>query len=85
MKKTHLRHLQSISLAAALLLTACDPISLPTRDDAPVSKEAQQHYKMGLNYTNGTGVAQNYKRVFDLVKDFGTSQSPKSTRPSTTY
>ncbi len=25
------------------------------------------------------------KRVFDLVKDFGTSQSPKSTRPLTTY
>ncbi|OOZ34404.1 hypothetical protein [Solemya velesiana gill symbiont] len=25
------------------------------------------------------------KRVFDLVKDFGTSKSPKSTRPSTTY
>ncbi|WP_419649504.1 hypothetical protein [Thiolapillus sp.] len=26
-----------------------------------------------------------YKRVFDLVIDFGTSQSPKSTRPLTTY
>ena len=25
------------------------------------------------------------KRVFDLVKDFGTSESPKSTRPSTTH
>ncbi|WP_419605817.1 IS66 family insertion sequence element accessory protein TnpA [Thiolapillus sp.] len=25
------------------------------------------------------------KRVFDLVIDFGTSQSPKSTRPLTTY
>ena len=25
------------------------------------------------------------KRVFGLVKDFGTSQSPKSTRPLTTY
>ncbi|WP_419642614.1 hypothetical protein [Thiolapillus sp.] len=28
---------------------------------------------------------QAIKRVFDLVKDFGTSQSPKSTRPLTTY
>ncbi len=26
-----------------------------------------------------------FKRVFDLVIDFGTSQSPKSTRPLTTY
>ncbi|WP_419584296.1 hypothetical protein [Thiolapillus sp.] len=26
----------------------------------------------------------NDKRVFDLVIDFGTSQSPKSTRPLTT-
>ena len=26
-----------------------------------------------------------YKRVFDLVKDFGTSESPKSTRSSTTH
>ena len=25
------------------------------------------------------------KRVFDLVKDFGTSESPKSTRSSTTH
>ena len=28
---------------------------------------------------------QRRKRVFGLVKDFGTSQSPKSTRPLTTY
>uniref|UniRef100_UPI003AF44A0B hypothetical protein n=1 Tax=Thiolapillus sp. TaxID=2017437 RepID=UPI003AF44A0B len=28
---------------------------------------------------------KNPKRVFGLVKDFGTSQSPKSTRPLTTY
>ena len=28
---------------------------------------------------------QQYKRVFGLVIDFGTSQSPKSTRPLTTY
>ena len=28
---------------------------------------------------------QAIKRVFDLVIDFGTSQSPKSTRPLTTY
>ncbi|WP_419623835.1 hypothetical protein [Thiolapillus sp.] len=27
----------------------------------------------------------NVKRVFGLVIDFGTSQSPKSTRPLTTY
>ncbi len=29
--------------------------------------------------------AKLYKRVFGLVIDFGTSQSPKSTRPLTTY
>ena len=29
--------------------------------------------------------AQAFKRVFDLVKDFGTSKSPKSTRSSTTH
>ena len=28
---------------------------------------------------------QHDKRVFDLVKDFGTSESPKSTRSSTTH
>ncbi|WP_294106734.1 hypothetical protein, partial [Thiolapillus sp.] len=28
---------------------------------------------------------KDIKRVFGLVKDFGTSQSPKSTRPLTTY
>ena len=27
----------------------------------------------------------DFKRVFDLVKDFGTSESPKSTRSSTTH
>ena len=34
------------------------------------------------------GIEENYKRdkrVFDLVKDFGTSESPKSTRSSTTH
>ncbi|WP_419623991.1 hypothetical protein, partial [Thiolapillus sp.] len=30
-------------------------------------------------------LALAHKRVFDLVIDFGTSQSPKSTRPLTTY
>ncbi len=30
-------------------------------------------------------MVKNHKRVFDLVIDFGTSQSPKSTRPLTTY
>ncbi|WP_419610194.1 hypothetical protein, partial [Thiolapillus sp.] len=30
-------------------------------------------------------VPHYHKRVFDLVIDFGTSQSPKSTRPLTTY
>ncbi len=29
--------------------------------------------------------ALHFKRVFDLVKDFGTSESPKSTRSSTTH
>ncbi len=31
------------------------------------------------------GLARENKRVFDLVKDFGTSESPKSTRSSTTH
>ncbi len=31
------------------------------------------------------GMVGNVKRVFGLVIDFGTSQSPKSTRPLTTY
>ena len=30
-------------------------------------------------------IRNNHKRVFDLVKDFGTSESPKSTRSSTTH
>uniref|UniRef100_UPI003AF89E4D histidine kinase dimerization/phospho-acceptor domain-containing protein n=1 Tax=Thiolapillus sp. TaxID=2017437 RepID=UPI003AF89E4D len=35
---------------------------------------------MALDYFENTD-----KRVFGLVIDFGTSQSPKSTRPLTTY
>ena len=31
------------------------------------------------------GCNEQIKRVFDLVKDFGTSESPKSTRSSTTH
>ncbi|WP_293675595.1 hypothetical protein, partial [Thiolapillus sp.] len=34
---------------------------------------------------NIEGADGSAKRVFDLVIDFGTSQSPKSTRPLTTY
>ncbi len=34
---------------------------------------------------NGGLAVYPFKRVFDLVIDFGTSQSPKSTRPLTTY
>ena len=33
----------------------------------------------------GTDVVEQHKRVFGLVIDFGTSQSPKSTQPLTTY
>ncbi len=33
----------------------------------------------------GRGRLRRHKRVFDLVKDFGTSESPKSTRSSTTH
>ena len=39
-----------------------------------------------LQLKRGIGVSYNTaKRVFGLVKDFGASQSPKSTRPLTTY
>ncbi|WP_419622009.1 IS66 family insertion sequence element accessory protein TnpB, partial [Thiolapillus sp.] len=36
-------------------------------------------------FTNRRRDKIKLKRVFDLVIDFGTSQSPKSTRPLTTY
>ena len=39
--------------------------------------------EMGLGSFPDVGLA--HKRVFDLVKDFGTSESPKSTRSSTTH
>ncbi|MEJ1375911.1 MAG: hypothetical protein RPU34_16860, partial [Candidatus Sedimenticola sp. (ex Thyasira tokunagai)] len=69
MKNQSIVYLPVLCLTTALLLTACEPISLPARDDAPLSEEAKQHYKMGLNYTNGTGVAQNYRKAADLFED----------------
>ena len=37
------------------------------------------------DWTPAQALAVYDKRVFDLVKDFGTSESPKSTRSSTTH
>ncbi len=44
------------------------------------TKQPGQETRVGPNT-----VARDVKRVFDLVKDFGTSESPKSTRSSTTH
>ncbi|RTZ71670.1 MAG: hypothetical protein DSZ00_09945, partial [Gammaproteobacteria bacterium] len=42
-------------------------------------------WRPGEKILNFWGARQDLKRVFDLVKDFGTSESPKSTRSSTTH
>ena len=44
------------------------------------NEEVKQHHTA---QKHSSSTATN-KRVFGLVKDFGTSKSPKSTRPSTT-
>ncbi len=41
--------------------------------------------KAGLLVSDSPKGPAHLKRVFDLVKDFGTSESPKSTRSSTTH
>ena len=46
-------------------------------------RDTQRHFPEQLDKT-AVGIVAN-KRVFGLVIDFGTSQSPKSTRPLTTY
>ncbi len=69
MKNQSIVYLLALCLTTALLLTACEPISLPARDDAPLSEEAKQHYRMGLRYTNGTDVPQNYGKAADLFKE----------------
>ena len=38
-----------------------------------------------IQFQNTSIIITSSKRVFDLVKDFGTSESPKSTRSSTTH
>ncbi|WP_419615714.1 hypothetical protein, partial [Thiolapillus sp.] len=50
-------------------------------------KMHQQGFQLiiGFAVTFEYGFATLDKRVFGLVIDFGTSQSPKSTRPLTTY
>ncbi|MES9857034.1 MAG: SEL1-like repeat protein [Sedimenticola sp.] len=69
MKKSSLSHQQLLCIATTLLLTACNPITLPSRDGAPLSRDMQQHYRMGLNYTNGSGVAQNYHKAAELFEE----------------
>ncbi|WP_419589844.1 hypothetical protein, partial [Thiolapillus sp.] len=44
-----------------------------------------QHLANLIQPPQGKMPFRKHKRVFDLVIDFGTSQSPKSTRPLTTY
>ncbi len=56
----------------------------------PRAGHLPQHRPQGLRMDEAAiGEQQSqrrrHKRVFDLVIDFGTSQSPKSTRPLTTY
>ncbi|RTZ76050.1 MAG: hypothetical protein DSZ00_00775, partial [Gammaproteobacteria bacterium] len=46
-------------------------------EELPRGRENEHYYARML--------ASLHKRVFDLVKDFGTSESPKSTRSSTTH
>ncbi|RTZ71778.1 MAG: hypothetical protein DSZ00_09775, partial [Gammaproteobacteria bacterium] len=43
------------------------------------------HEELGLSFDLREWPQVQAKRVFDLVKDFGTSESPKSTRSSTTH
>ena len=50
---------------------------LPPVGDPPITRWEYPEYTVYFEYDN--------KRVFDLVKDFGTSESPKSTRSSTTH
>ncbi|WP_294031895.1 hypothetical protein, partial [Thiolapillus sp.] len=49
----------------------------------PVRHPRQNASSFGTG--KGAYGTEYHKRVFGLVKDFGTSQSPKSTRPLTTY
>ncbi len=48
-------------------------------------KLATINSQIRITYTNITRLKERLKCIFDLVIDFGTSQSPKSTRPLTTY
>ncbi|WP_419625754.1 Tn7 transposase TnsA N-terminal domain-containing protein [Thiolapillus sp.] len=63
----------------------------PVLAEVKFRKELKEHwrdfkprFRAALRFAKENGWVFR-KRVFDLVIDFGTSQSPKSTRPLTTY
>ncbi len=65
-------HLTLLGITLTLLLTACEPITLAPRNDLEedrvISSETQQHYRMGMRYTSGTEVTQDYARAARLFE-----------------
>ncbi len=52
----------------------------------PLALKTKTRYPTGaMTCISNSSSPSSNKRVFDLVKDFGTSESPKSTRSSTTH
>ena len=74
--RTSLQHRLRPALEEALDL----PADLVIQD-----RQAPHSLVSRIARKEGRSLLQANKRVFDLVKDFGTSESPKSTRSSTTH
>ncbi len=81
--RTHIRFLDVLS-------------GIPPKTCASIAPNTGMRKRRGRQRDTATGIGDSvsletdestlgYKRVFGLVIDFGTSQSPKSTRPLTTY
>ncbi len=76
-KVSHLAFFDVTGRVASTLLDLCEQPDVMTHPDGMQIRITRQEI--------GRIVGCSRKRVFGLVIDFGTSQSPKSTRPLTTY
>lgn len=59
---------RTLLCAAALTLAGCSALPLPVGTLPADPAKAEQHYREGLNYTQGVGVSQDYARGMQSFK-----------------
>ena len=73
------------AFALCVLQRRCEHLAIPSGTHARLPLLHRARLPGGQERVGHGGLSGTSKRVFDLVKDFGTSESPKSTRSSTTH